>query len=219
MSTSELVQQLAIARMRNMLAESGTGAGYGGVLLGGLARKYHHKGTKIRRTREKNVYHKAGRKVNLWSEINHACPKSIIKKKYMKTTGLSGKKLTSARHHNKKAISKCIGHKVKKGTYGKGMLEMPFEVPEQQYPFRRMPPKQRPIFETMPMPRMYPKPMYKPQYEMTGLGSYSGGKCKSAKKHTTSPWVSYVKKYAKSHGIPYGEAMSRAGPSYRKLYG
>lgn len=32
-----------------------------------------------------------------------------------------------------------------------------------------------------------------------------------------NPWISYVKKYAKAKGISYGEAMLKAGPSYRRL--
>ena len=35
----------------------------------------------------------------------------------------------------------------------------------------------------------------------------------------TSPWIAYVKKYAKMHGMTYGEALKKAGPSYRREYG
>lgn len=31
----------------------------------------------------------------------------------------------------------------------------------------------------------------------------------------TSPWISHVKRYAKAHGMSYGEAMSAARSSYR----
>lgn len=29
-------------------------------------------------------------------------------------------------------------------------------------------------------------------------------------------WIDFVKKYAKDHKIDYGEALSKAGPSYRR---
>lgn len=31
-----------------------------------------------------------------------------------------------------------------------------------------------------------------------------------------SDWTNYVKQYARQHGITYGEALSRAAPSYRR---
>lgn len=31
-----------------------------------------------------------------------------------------------------------------------------------------------------------------------------------------SDWVNYVKQYARQHGITYGEALKKAGPSYRR---
>mgnify|MGYP003131644826 CR=1 FL=1 len=34
-----------------------------------------------------------------------------------------------------------------------------------------------------------------------------------------SEWVDFVKKYAKSKGITYGEALKKAGPEYRKKKG
>ena len=34
-----------------------------------------------------------------------------------------------------------------------------------------------------------------------------------------SEWVSFVKAYAKKHGIKYGEALKRAAPEYRKRKG
>jgi hypothetical protein len=49
-------------------------------------------------------------------------------------------------------------------------------------------------------------------------GRLAGGK-KSKDKRGTTPWVKYVKKYAKKHDLTYGEALSEAGPSYHKKYG
>lgn len=46
-----------------------------------------------------------------------------------------------------------------------------------------------------------------------------GMKKKPVRKSACSPWVTYVKHYAKAKGITYGEALKRAGPSYRKMYG
>ena len=37
-----------------------------------------------------------------------------------------------------------------------------------------------------------------------------------AGKKTTSPWIKHVKHYAKTHGITYGEALSKASGSYRR---
>lgn len=34
----------------------------------------------------------------------------------------------------------------------------------------------------------------------------------------SSPWIAYVKKYAKAHNMDYGQALSKAGPSYRKMH-
>lgn len=34
-----------------------------------------------------------------------------------------------------------------------------------------------------------------------------------------SNWIDYVKQYSIEHGIPYNEALMKAGPGYRKLYG
>jgi hypothetical protein len=31
----------------------------------------------------------------------------------------------------------------------------------------------------------------------------------------TNPWIKYVKAFAKAKGISYGDALKRAGPSYR----
>lgn len=49
--------------------------------------------------------------------------------------------------------------------------------------------------------------------------SVKGGKAKSSKAKksvSANPWISYVKKYAKKHGLTYGESLKKAGPSYRK---
>jgi len=47
-------------------------------------------------------------------------------------------------------------------------------------------------------------------------GEMEGGKRKKkAKGSKTSPWIEHVKKYAKEHDISYGEAISKAGPSYK----
>ena len=32
-------------------------------------------------------------------------------------------------------------------------------------------------------------------------------------------WIAHVKKYAKQHNMKYGEALSKAGPSYKKIGG
>lgn len=34
-----------------------------------------------------------------------------------------------------------------------------------------------------------------------------------------SAWISFVKNYAKQHGISYHEALIEAGPAYHKMYG
>lgn len=41
----------------------------------------------------------------------------------------------------------------------------------------------------------------------------SVSKKKAAK---SNPWIAHVKKFAKSHNITYSEAITRAGPSYKK---
>ena len=36
-------------------------------------------------------------------------------------------------------------------------------------------------------------------------------------KRGPSPWISFVKDFSQKHNIPYKEALSKAGPSYRAL--
>ena len=38
-----------------------------------------------------------------------------------------------------------------------------------------------------------------------------------AQKRGPSPWISFVKDFSQKHNIPYKEALSKAGPSYRAL--
>ena len=38
-------------------------------------------------------------------------------------------------------------------------------------------------------------------------------------KRAPSEWVKFVKAYSQKHNIPYGEALKKAGPEYRKLSG
>ena len=40
-----------------------------------------------------------------------------------------------------------------------------------------------------------------------GAGSKAGAK--------TNPWIAHVKAYAKKHNISYGDAISKARPSYK----
>ena len=47
------------------------------------------------------------------------------------------------------------------------------------------------------------------------LKSKTGGSVK----RPPSEWIKFVKAYAQKHNIPYGEALKRAGPEYRKLSG
>lgn len=32
-------------------------------------------------------------------------------------------------------------------------------------------------------------------------------------------WTDYVRAYAEKHGVTYGQAMKKAGPGYRKMFG
>jgi len=32
----------------------------------------------------------------------------------------------------------------------------------------------------------------------------------------TSPWIQHVKAYARTHNMKFGEALKKAGPSYKK---
>lgn len=32
-------------------------------------------------------------------------------------------------------------------------------------------------------------------------------------------WTDYVRAYAEKHGVTYGQAMRKAGPGYRKMFG
>lgn len=34
-------------------------------------------------------------------------------------------------------------------------------------------------------------------------------------KKSTNPWIKHVKKYASTHGLTYGEALKKAGKTYR----
>ena len=47
------------------------------------------------------------------------------------------------------------------------------------------------------------------------LKSKTGGSVKRA----PSEWIKFVKAYSQKHNIPYGEALKKAGPEYRKLTG
>ena len=38
-------------------------------------------------------------------------------------------------------------------------------------------------------------------------------------KRPPSKWISFVKEYSAKHNIPYGEALKRAGPEYKKMSG
>ena len=40
-----------------------------------------------------------------------------------------------------------------------------------------------------------------------------------AAKRPPSKWISFVKAYSAKHNIPYGEALKRAGPEYKKMSG
>jgi hypothetical protein len=55
-----------------------------------------------------------------------------------------------------------------------------------------------------------------------GRGVMVGGKGKSKKSKKAarnSPWIQHVKDYAYQRGLTYRDAMCKAGPSYRKMYG
>ena len=43
------------------------------------------------------------------------------------------------------------------------------------------------------------------------------GGAQGGAKRGPSPWISFVKDFAQKHNIPYKEALSKAGPSYRAL--
>jgi len=45
-----------------------------------------------------------------------------------------------------------------------------------------------------------------------------GGKSRKAAAKS-NPWIQYVKAYSEEKGISYKEALSKAGPSYRKMSG
>jgi len=51
-----------------------------------------------------------------------------------------------------------------------------------------------------------------------GSGLDGGARKRRRAGAAASPWVAYVKKYAKAHNMDYGEAMSKAGPSYRRMH-
>lgn len=50
----------------------------------------------------------------------------------------------------------------------------------------------------------------------TSKGGITGG-IEAGKKKVKSPWIKYVKEYAKKHNIPYKEALSKASDSYQAM--
>ena len=52
----------------------------------------------------------------------------------------------------------------------------------------------------------------KPKKRVTKRAGVKAG----AKRSKSSPWIAHVKAYSKKHNISYGDALKKAGPSYKK---
>jgi hypothetical protein len=234
----------------------------GGVLLGGaskLTRAEEIKGQKLRKARAKKLRDK-GKKINLYTELMHACGKKIAQKKladgrYEKYAKLTGDARSKARFKNKDEINKCIaqrGLKLKKYSkkkyLGGAVLKKPMRPMRQKTMTvddymryqgrtcddleRAMAPYneeagQYEIHCGMPLTRSVKDSLDDTWLDQEegiyneglpqGYSLAGGAARKKRKTKTCSPWIAYVKLYAKKHKLSYSEALQRAGPSYRKL--